>query len=407
LEVDAGYRYSDYTTAGATSTYKVSGEWAPIRDVRFRGGYNRAVRAPNVIELYTPLHPNLFSANDPCAGSAITPANGVYAGCLLSLTDSGFSAAAAQALLASGQIPQCASGQCNTLVGGNPNLQPEKADTYTAGIVLQPHWVPGLSITVDYFNIKVTNVIESEPSVFLSQCVTTANPVYCAAVERDPLFGSLTTSPSGVLAPNINEGKLTTSGFDVDVNYRVRIADFIDSMESAGNVTFNFVGTYTSDLSTTPIPGQGSFNCVGLFGATCGTPTPYWRSKFRITWAPSFAPFTLSAQWRFIGGVGLDANHLDDPFFVGGAPTVNHVPVHDFADARIGAFNYFDLSGTWRVKDKITFRAGVNNIFGTAPPVLSDLSPVVNPLPFGNGNTFPNVYDSLGRQIFVGVTADF
>lgn len=411
LEVDAGYRYSNYTQAGSTNTYKITGEWAPIEDVRFRGGFNRAVRAPNVVELFTPIHPNLFSGNDPCAGKSILPGNPLYAGCLASFSNSAFTTAQAASLLASGNIPQCAAGQCNELVGGNPNLRPEVADTYTAGVVLQPHWVRGLTFTVDYFNIKVNNVItsgyggtaiSSGSATELGQCVTTANPFYCNLVQRDPTFGSVAFNNGAVYSPNVNAGQLTTRGLDFDFNYRFHLSD-LHLSEGLGTVTFNYVGTYTGDLTTTPIAGQpGSFNCVGLYGAVCGIPQPYWRSKARLTWEPQDWPITVSLQWRYVGGVGLDVNHLNDPFFASQGPGVI-----DTAEGHLPAFNYFDLSGTWRIKDKITFRAGINNIFAKDPPVISNLYPAVTPLPFGNGNTFPNVYDALGRQIFMGVTADF
>jgi outer membrane receptor protein involved in Fe transport len=404
LEADAGYRYSNYTSAGGTNTYKITGEWAPVADIKFRGGYNRAVRAPNVVELFTPQVTGLYSGNDPCAGKSITPGNPSYAGCLASFANSAFTTAQAQALLASGGIAQCASNQCNQTTGGNPNLKPETSDTYTAGVILQPHWVSGLSLTVDYFNIKVTDVIEAGlggAAIELAQCVSTANPLYCNLIHRDPTFGSIGLNNGSVYATNVNAGALKTSGFDVDLDYRVRIQDYFH-LPDWGTLNFNFVGTYTSEFVNTPIPGQGSYNCIGLYGAVCGDPQPYFRSKLRITWAPSQWPITLSGQWRYIGGVGLDANHLSDPFFKGYITSSN--TVLDTAEANIPAFSYFDLTATWRLKDKLNFRAGVNNILAKDPPILSS---AYTPLPYGNGNTFPNVYDSLGRMIFVGVTADF
>jgi outer membrane receptor protein involved in Fe transport len=396
LEVDGGYRFSSYSTAGNTNTYKITGQWSPVEDVLLRGGFNRAVRAPNVVELFTPQTFNLFSGNDPCAGKVITPGSANYAGCIAS--------GATPAQLASGSIPTCPAGQCQEVVGGNPALKPEESNTYTAGIVLTPHWVRGLSLSVDYFNIDVQNVIETGlggAAVELSQCVATSNPIYCDEVHRDPILGSIFANGGEVSATNINAGALQTDGVDVEFNYRFKFSDFFH-LPDWGGLNINYVGTYTFSLTNTPIAGGGSFNCAGYYGAVCGTPTPLWRSKLRVTWTPPSLPITLSAQWRYLGGVDLDLNS-SNPFMgiYGNLPDT--VP----GEAHIPAYSYFDISGTWRVKDKLVFRWGINNLLQKNPPVLDTENLGVSALPFGNANTYPNVYDSLGRELFVGVTADF
>jgi outer membrane receptor protein involved in Fe transport len=397
LEFEGGYRLSSYSTSGTTQTYKLGGEWAPTQDIRFRASYNKAVRAPNVVELFTPQSPGLFSGRDPCAGGPIAPGSADYAGCIAS------GATPAELASATG-IPQCPAGQCGEITGGNPLLKPEVATTYSVGGVFTPRWVPGLSLSIDYFNIKVTNVIESGlggPSVELSQCVATSSPLYCAFVKRDPVLGSIWANTGAVESINANVGELATSGFDGELNYRFRFSDF--HAPDWGSLAFNFVGTYTEHLITTPIAGGGSYDCAGLYGAVCGTPTPYWRSKLRITWTPPSWPMTLSLQWRYLGGVGLDINSAN-PFLEGGdAGVTDTVP----GEAHIPQYSYFDLSGTWRFMNKYTFRAGINNIFDNNPPVIDTGNLGLSVLPFGNGNTYPNVYDSLGREFFVGLTADF
>ncbi|MBV8593984.1 MAG: TonB-dependent receptor [Caulobacteraceae bacterium] len=392
LQLEAGYRFSHYSSAGDTNAYKISGEWAITEDIRLRGGYNRAVRAPNVVELFTPQHANLFSGSDPCA-KVIPVGSANYAGCLAS------GASAAQ--LAAGSIPDCPAGQCNEIVGGNPLLKPETADTYTVGAVVTPHWVRGLSFSVDYFNIKVTNLIEvglGGASVELSQCVATASPLYCSLIKRDPTFGSIAFSGFGVQVINENIGALATKGYDVAFDYRFRPDDY--GMGHIGSFDINLVGTYTESLKTTPIAGQGSYDCIGFFGVTCGTPTPYWRHKLRLTWTAPAWPVTVSAQWRYIGGSRLDLNSTNAFLQVDGQ-------INDTPEAKINAYSYFDLSGTWRIKDRYTLRAGVNNLFDREPPLMDTSNLGVSKLPFGNANTYPNVYDPLGRQFFVGITADF
>ena len=149
LAVELAYRYSDYSTGVSTDTYKVAGEWAPIDDLRFRGSYQRAVRAPNVIELFSNQSIGLFDltqgANglyDPCAGANPSAT-------LAQCQNTGVTAAQY------GNIADNPAGQFNQLGGGNPNLDPEVADTYTIGFIFTPSFIEGLTITADYFDIEV------------------------------------------------------------------------------------------------------------------------------------------------------------------------------------------------------------------------------------------------------------
>jgi outer membrane receptor protein involved in Fe transport len=397
LQFSGGYRFSHYNAAGNTNTFKLAGEWAPTEDFRLRGSFNRAVRAPNVVELFTPQSPGLFSGADPCA-KVVAVGSASYAGCLAS--------GATAAELASGSIPSCPAGQCGLVSGGNPLLKPEVADTYSVGGVITPHWIPGLSLSIDYFNIKVTNVIETGlggASVELSQCIATAAPLYCQFVTRDPVLGSIWANGGSVKSINVNVGALNTSGIDGEFNYRFKFDDF--HMPDWGSLAINYVGTYTMHLATTPIAGGGSYDCAGLYGDVCGSPNPKWKSKLRVTWTPPSWPITLSAQWRYIGSVALDLNSANKFLNADGLNPSNLDTVP--GEAKIPAFSYFDLAATWRVRDRFTLRMGVNNVFDKNPPILDTGDLGISILPFGNGNTYPNVYDSLGREIFVGLTADF
>ena len=144
-----------------TDTYKLSAELAPIRDIRFRASYNRAVRAPNIVELFFPQGLGLSVGSDPVR-RARRPF--FVAQC----ANTGMPAAQY------GTFRCNPANQYNALFGGNANLTPEKADTYTFGVVLQPRWVPGLAFTVDYFNIKVKNLIAPLPfNGVLASCAVT------------------------------------------------------------------------------------------------------------------------------------------------------------------------------------------------------------------------------------------
>jgi len=381
LSVNGGYRYSKYkTAAGGVSTYKVELKYAPVEDVRFRASYNRAVRAPNISELFAPQTLGNVSGTDPCAGP--TP-QASLAACQLS----GVTAAQYR------NIPQCPAEVCVAQGGGNPDLKPEVANTYTFGVVLQPRFAPGLSVSIDYFDIKVKGYIGGvDAQTVISQCLQNGNPDFCSLFHRDPTIGVLFGNNGYIEATNQNTGFLQTSGVDVAANYHFDLADLAAGAEW-GELDFGLVGTYVNSRKIEQLPGLGAYNCKGLFGPTCGQPTPGWRHQLRTTWTMPWAPATVSLNWRYFGATKLSSNNAN-PFLRGDLVEVNR---------KIKAYNYFDLAGTWQVREKISLRAGINNLFDKDPPVIAAglLSS------FGNGNTYPGTYDPMGRLMFVGATVDF
>jgi outer membrane receptor protein involved in Fe transport len=374
LTANVGYRFSHYSEAGNTSTYKIAGEWAINDDIRIRGGFNHAVRAPNVDELYSTRSVQLDGNADPCAGA--TPK---YSAAQCAYT--GVSAAQY------GQISPNPANQYNGLTGGNPNLKPETADTYTIGAVITPtDMVKGMSFSADYFNIDVTNVIQSYGFAnIINDCATTGNSSYCSLIHRQPGTGSLWLNTSGYIIDTLqNLGFLKTSGIDFAYDYHMSFRDF--GLPDYGGLTLNFLGTYTMTYSSQGAPGTPILYCDGKYGDTCGEPRPIFKAKTRVTWSTPLQGLQVSVDWRYLGSVNVDS---------GATGT---------ADSHIPAYNYFDLAAQWRVKSKYTFRVGVNNIFDKDPPIIGG-----GELPgtYGNGNTFPQIYDALGRYIFMGVTADF
>ena len=394
ISFEGGYRYADYSSAGSVDAYKLGGDWQVTSDIRLRGSYERAVRAPNVDELFAPLAFGLFAGTDPCAGP--TPQF-----TLAQCQNTGVTAGQY------GGIIQCVSSQCSAQAGGNPSLKPEQSDTKSVGFVFTPTFVPGFNLTVDWYDIKVTNVISAlvlTGEVPLTICANDPSATlqtnfgaqtWCSLIHRQPGTGQLFGTGGFVFEPTINSGELHTQGVDVESNYRANLADW--GMGDHGSVNFNLVGTYTDKL-VTELPGGGTYDCAGLFGTTCGTPTPKWRHKLRVTWVTPWN-LSLSAQWRYISSVKLDFNTNN--------PTLHNPLAPDVDDASIPSFNYLDLSGEWRIRDHITMHAGVNNVFDKDPPIVDSNSFGISAPPFGNGNTYPQVYDSLGRTIFVGITADF
>ena len=394
LSVNGGYRYSSYNLAGAVSSYKYGAEWQPIDDFRIRASYQRAVRAPNVIELFTPQSLGLWDGQDPCAGTAPTftaaqcANTGVTAG-------------------EYGHILQCISGQCGGFFGGNLTLKPETSSTTEVGLVLTPTFLQGFNATIDYFDISVKGAIGViPPAVTLTNCANTGDPFYCDLIHRSPgpgqfkgaLFG---TGPNAgfVTATNLNTGSFKTSGVDFEANYSTQLEDW--GMGASGGLAFAFLGTYTQSFKVTPLPGAHEYDCAGLFGLTCGTPIPTWRHRLRVTWTSPW-DFDLSMAWRHMSSVSFDAN-TNDPTLSGPCGG----PCGDLSDAKISAYDYIDLAGDYTVREGISIHAGVNNLFDKDPPILDSNGLGVAGPPFGNGNTYPGVYDSLGRTIFVGVTVKY
>jgi outer membrane receptor protein involved in Fe transport len=384
LTFEGGYRYSNYTSGGGNSTYKLGVDWQVIPDLRLRGSYERAVRAPNVDELFGPQITSLFGGGDPCSG-----ANPSFT--LGQCESMGVTAAQY------GHIAQCISGQCGAVFGGNPDLTVETGKTWSVGGVLTPTFFRGFSLSVDYFNILVDNAVTTiPPQQILAGCAAGLT-FDCGLVHRNPiglLFGT-----GFVQSTDVNAASLKTTGVDINANYRTALSDW--GMGDHGSVNFSFTGTYVHTLSTTLL-GQGPYDCAGLYGLTCGTPTPKWRHQLRVSWITPWN-LTLSAAWRYLSPTNLDFNS-DQPILQGASPFgMDTNPT----DAHIPAFSYFDASFQFKFHDRYTLRGGVNNIFDRTPPIVDTNSFGISAPPFGNANTWPQVFDPLGRVFFVGLTADF
>jgi outer membrane receptor protein involved in Fe transport len=404
LSLNGGYRYSSYNISGGVSSYKYGAEWQPIDDFRLRASYQRAVRAPNVLELFAPANVTLFGGQDPCAAPTdATVLNNCH-------TAGGVGhAQAPNSSLQGTPLLNCPAAQCNAQVGGNTNLVPERSDSRSVGIVLTPTFLSGFTATIDYFAIKVAGYMPANletglnPNTVLAACygdaaTTVSQGFACPLVFRDPQTHSIHTTTGFVQDLAINAGALRTKGFDFEANYQVDLSDWFGPY---GSLAANFIGTKIDQLEFTPIHGFLSYDCKGLFGVTCGTPTPEWRHKLRVTWSTPW-DFDFSVDWRHLSGVGLDINTtvpLLDTACGGGC--------HDIADGHLPAFDYIDLAVNWNVREGISLHAGVNNLFDKDPPVVDSNVFSISAPPFGNGNTYPQVYDSLGRTVFVGATIKY
>ncbi|NOT40495.1 MAG: TonB-dependent receptor [Alphaproteobacteria bacterium] len=389
LQADAGYRLSDYENAGITHTYKVGGSYMPVEDLRLRGTFQRAVRAPNIVELFTPTFIGLWGGQDPCAATTSSPPAFTTAQCL----NLGLNLAQVALFQASPNF-SCPSAQCSARFTGNVSLKPEESDTTSFGLVFTPTFLKGFSASVDYYDILVDGIIGVIPQrVILQTCAADPTDPICVNIQREPTTGVLFGNSGFINSPNQNLGSVQTKGIDIAANYRFDLA----MIDLDGSLNFNFEGTVIDSFEVEPLPGAAIYDCAGLFGTTCGNPTPEWRHKFRVTWGTPW-DVDLSVAWRRISEVSYDGN-TNDPSLTNG--------FFDFPDAAIPAEDYFDVSFDWTMSEHLTLRGGVNNVTDNDPFVLDSNILGISSPPFGNANTYPVVYDSLGREVFIGLTTRF
>ena len=397
--LELGYRYSNYSTGINADTYKVGLQWAPVEAFRMRGSYQSAIRAPGITELYTPQAVTNTSdpSSDPCAptDSGTTRAAATLAQCqrtgvTVAQYGNGFGSAAG----GTNTIVQCPADQCAILLGGNSNLSAEQAKTYSVGFTFRPTsgFLDGLTTSVDYYNIKLTNTVGAlGGSLILNNCLTTGDAQFCSLVHRasnGTIFGT-TLAAGYVVGTNVNIGAGQNSGIDVQASYSMPL-DRI-GLNDWGRITLGLAGSYLLQSTVTPLPGEPTYDCAGLFGPKCQTLNPRWRSNVRLTWQ---MPWHLqsSINWRYIGGTLLESQSTE-PTIGGGPP--------ELFNRTLPARNYIDLSVQWTPRERITIRSGIQNVFDQDPPLVASALP---------GTGLPNSYSSYdltGRRLFIGFTAGF
>jgi iron complex outermembrane recepter protein len=385
LSADLGYRYSSYNLGFSTNTYKLGLEWSPINAVRIRAGYNRAVRAPNIDELFAGDTIGPGGVADPCWGTkpSLSPAQ-----CALT----GVSAAQY------GHLQVNPAAQINNLTGGNAHLLPEIADTYTFGVVFHPEAIPALSASIDYYDISIRNTIEElSTSTIINGCAT-GTTAFCSLIHRGA-NGSLWQNEQTefVTATEQNIGKLSTKGADVSVQYGLGVG-------TMGRVNLGVVGTWVKELINQPTPSLSTaYDCAGFYGATCAGvgadgPIPHWRHVFTASWQTPWADLGLNLRWRYIGptqndGLSYNPNLSGDGYYT----AADHIP----------SYSYLDLSADMPVTKEVTVTLGVNNIADKEPPLVPSGTFSACPTVGCNDNTWPGMYDTMGRYIFAHVEAKF
>jgi outer membrane receptor protein involved in Fe transport len=283
------------------------------------------------------------------------------------------------------------AGQYNFLQGGRADLTPEESDTQSYGIVFTPRFAPGLAVTVDYFDIRIDNTISTfgAPTTWTA-CYANNDQAACDRINRDE-FGTLWVGNIPYVEDlNVNIGALYTRGYDLNASYTgIEIGRF-------GSLAFNLTGTLLDELTT--IPGAGidlhpdpdvfsdEYDCAGFYSSVCFIPNPEWRHRLRASWQTPWN-VDLSATWRHYASVTALAGPND--------------PLQGQIDAELPAENYFDLAANWAITDKASVALGINNVLDDNPSLSEQVGTT------GNGNTYPQTYDALGRYVFVRATVDF
>ncbi len=400
LSLTGAGRISDYSLEAVGTTYTYAGgvEFSPIADVTFRGQYQRAVRAPNVAELFQGQAIGFPGVVDPCANAGTGAVAATRATCIALGVPAGN--------VGQGLIVQ-PNAQIPALFGGNPNLEEETSDSFTAGIVLQPSFLPGFTLTADYFDITIDNAIASvggSPQGAFDLCfVTIADPTSAAC----DAFRGVRNGDGAIVVDNpplistANISSLGVSGVDLEANYTTTIPFSLLTDTGEQRVSLSFLGTWTDRAFVTPVVGvDDTVECAGKFGGRCGEPTPSFKWTSRASFIDG--PLTTSLRWRHLSAV-------DDEDIA--------VLYSDFNGVeRIPAYDLFDLTMSFEANENLTLTFGVNNIFDKLPMspefnAAGEVSNANNGTLLGDNqeqaNTYPSTFDVLGRDFFVSAKMKF
>lgn len=380
LSIEAGTRLSSYNNTGFSATWKAGSTWEVIEGYKLRGVFQRAVRAPNVNELFSPVITGLGNLDaDPCSGSAPVANAALRAICLRQ-------GAPASTI---GVIDDPIAGQVNITSGGNPNLDVERASTLTLGVVTTPKFLKGFTFTLDYFNIFVNNAISSpaEGDIVDNCFLPSLNPsltfnAACASIARNPVDGSLNGSAAdtlGLILPTSNSGRINTSGLDWSAAYAYNFS-------ALGRLSWNINGTWTFQNRFQASPFSIDRECIRYYSTNCGNIQPRFQFNERLSW--SLGRFDASIQHRYLGRAEVEPL-VDAP-----------IPAFSVIKAR----HYFDLTGRVQLFKNTDFTLVVDNLINSDPPIVGTS---IGTTAFNSGNTYPTVYDALGRRFTMAFHTKF
>lgn len=391
LNLEAGYRRTNFQSGPSDvdyGSYKYGLEWAPVEQLRLRAMFQRATRAPNVSELFQPVITQLSNAaSDPCQGANINAADVNTPGTLSNLC-----VATGVPVGRVGSVAGPNAGQTNIFSGGNPLLEPETADTQTIGLVWQP--LDGLSITLDYWKIKIEDAIETKTLAdVLNGCYTRAgNPnlsvtnEFCQLVlgGRSNFDGSFNGDDArGPLLALSNDGVTETDGWDLGVRYGFGLPSQWGRLDLALDLT------KTNSFKFKPSPTTETTDCLGYYSSACNDIAGLifdYKSNLRAVW--SIQDFELGMNWRHLSKTEVQPDS----------------GVWLPAFSKIDSYDYFDLTMAYELPWNARINLTVNNLTDKKPPIVGN---DIGNTTVNSGNTFPQFYDTLGRYYTMGITMRF
>jgi len=356
LMLNAAVRYSDYDLFGDDTNYKVGLDWQLVPSLKVRANYATAFRIPNVPELFGGVSEGSLTTTDPCSGWSSLPSSSVvYQNCQASGVPAGYMQLG-NAIL--------------TTVGGNQNLQPEDAETLTIGTVWTPTFVDNLTLTADYFNIRIDNAIQRiAGSTKLSICYNTPNLAhqFCGPSNftRNPLTGEI----DFLSAQPVNAASERVSGIDLGALYQFEMAGM--------DATFNWDVSYLKNYDVRPFPGANEIEFAGNITGGSGSYT----------------------QWRSFGALTLEQGPWSGSYsvqYIGSADDINASP-GDIGD-HAPSLTYHNAQVKYAVNDSMGIAFGVDNLFDKEPPFIQS---------YTDANTDTMTYDLMGRRWNAKVTYRF
>jgi outer membrane receptor protein involved in Fe transport len=375
LTVTAAGRYSDYNSAagtvGSTFSYNINGTWAPVRDIRFRANYSRSVRVPTLSDLYTEPTQNFAFIADPCSFQNIN--NGTanrQPNCAADGVPAGYDNVLAR------------TQSTGFLSQGNPFLSEETGKSLTIGTVITPRWVPGLSLTIDYYRIRVDNLIAVlGAQTILNQCYDLPRPnQFCDLVN--PRNADFSFANPALISGGVNFAQFKADGIDMELSYR-------RTFENGHRLNVRAIATYVirRDNFVDPINPQFRDRVLSEVG------DPQWGANVNIGYG--IGPWDLRWSMNYVGKQTIGA--YENYFGIDGRPAQNaDLTAERFYPAQW----YHAVRLSHRVNERFQFYAGIDNLFDNDPRILRNT--------FGStGTAAGTAWDYIGRYFYAGAVVDF